>query len=399
MGLAASEGVVRLREASGSRADLFLAGEGALLAPLRVERNVPSSWHGEDHRADWIAIVHPSLAIALAPLEGLRASRGLRTAVVDITDLYDEFTAGIPDPEAIRAFLAHARAAWQAPAPRYVLLVGDGHWDPHGRTTTEPDLVPVRMVQLDQYWSASDNAYAALSGDDPLPDLAIGRLPVGSPAELAAAVDKIVAWETSGPAPWRRNVSLVADNDDSTFDFTRVIQDAASILAPAFDVESLPLGLLGRPTTISRLRSAFAEGRFLIAYTGHGDFSGWAAEGLLTSSQVRGLGNSDRQGLVVAMDCMNGMFHVPGREALGEALVRAERAGAMAFWGSSTLADPVSQEATLAELARLLAEPGERTLGEAIDEAKIRCWSTGLDRGDVLRAWALFGDPATRLGR
>ena len=57
---------------------------------------------------------------------------------------------------------------------------------------------------------ASDNGYADLD-DDALPDLAVGRLPADTPAELAGSSPRF--WRMSGNAdfgPWRRNVNLVA---------------------------------------------------------------------------------------------------------------------------------------------------------------------------------------------
>jgi len=63
-------------------------------------------------------------------LANYRQDQGLRTSVVDVQDLYDEFNYGIANPSAIRDFLALAYSTWQAPAPTYVVLFGDGNFDP-----------------------------------------------------------------------------------------------------------------------------------------------------------------------------------------------------------------------------------------------------------------------------
>ena len=49
--------------------------------------------------------------------------------VVDIGDIYNEFSDGIFNPFAIRRFLRYAYNSWQQPAPTYVVLVGDAHYD------------------------------------------------------------------------------------------------------------------------------------------------------------------------------------------------------------------------------------------------------------------------------
>ena len=46
-------------------------------------------------------------------------------AVVDVEDVYDEFSAGEKDAVAIRSFLSSAVRNWPIP-PRYVLLAGAG---------------------------------------------------------------------------------------------------------------------------------------------------------------------------------------------------------------------------------------------------------------------------------
>jgi hypothetical protein len=66
---------------------------------------------------------------ALEPLRQLRESQGLRVALIDIEDLYDEFSFGNKSPRAIKDFLASAKARWSR-APRFVLLVGDASFDP-----------------------------------------------------------------------------------------------------------------------------------------------------------------------------------------------------------------------------------------------------------------------------
>ena len=72
----------------------------------------------------------PQFRAALEPLVAARQKQGLRVAVVDVEQVYDTFSDGEPGPEAIRAFVQYANSHWPAPAPRYLLLVGDASYDP-----------------------------------------------------------------------------------------------------------------------------------------------------------------------------------------------------------------------------------------------------------------------------
>ncbi len=49
--------------------------------------------------------------------------------VVDIEDVYDEFSYGAHSAQALKDFLTRAATNW-TPPPRYVLLVGDASYDP-----------------------------------------------------------------------------------------------------------------------------------------------------------------------------------------------------------------------------------------------------------------------------
>ena len=50
---------------------------------------------------------------------------------IPVTAIYDQFNGGMPEPEAINAFLAYASSNW-ATQPEYVLLVGDSSYDFRG---------------------------------------------------------------------------------------------------------------------------------------------------------------------------------------------------------------------------------------------------------------------------
>ncbi|HID62281.1 MAG TPA: hypothetical protein EYP49_06015, partial [Anaerolineae bacterium] len=99
------------------------------LSPLSIVLDTPSDLHSTSNGADYIIITHADFYDEVLPLANHRAAQGLRTMVVDVQDVYDEFSYGVFDPQAIHDFLAYAYANWIAPVPSYVLLVGDGNWD------------------------------------------------------------------------------------------------------------------------------------------------------------------------------------------------------------------------------------------------------------------------------
>ncbi|HET9766356.1 MAG TPA: C25 family cysteine peptidase, partial [Thermoanaerobaculia bacterium] len=242
VGRAGKDGAFGFGAVDGGGLDLVV--DDQLATPAVVERDEPSRLHATDQQADYLVITTPALRPALAPLLKLRRDQGLAVAVADVQDVYDEFSHGIPHPEALRAFVDHAWRQWQRPAPRFLLLVGDASWDlgehpdedhypdavynpghgtafAHiGSTPYAPDqllhrnLVPTWSLSTYDGHAASDNWFVALEGNDEKPEMAVGRFPVVTAAEVAAIVDKIVRYETAPPpGDWRKQVVWISNED------------------------------------------------------------------------------------------------------------------------------------------------------------------------------------------
>jgi hypothetical protein len=92
------------------------------------------------------------------------------------------------------------------------------------------------------------------------------------------------------------------------------------------------------------------------------------------------------------MTCLNGLFHDVFTESLAEALMKAERGGAVAVWAPSGATKPPGQALMNQELFRLLFSSKSLTVGQATVRAK-----AAVGHSDIRRTWILFGDPATRI--
>ena len=184
-------------------------------------------------------------------------------AKVDVQDVYDEFSYGRVDPEAIRSFLAYAYTSWNGTGerPRYVLLVGDGHYDFTGVSgTTLPNLIPPYLINIDPWLgeTAADNRYVSVDGPaDYMPDMAIGRIPATSPSDVTAVVNKIIAYETTAPAgAWQSRVVFVADNNlDPAGDFHAFSDEVRLnwLPPPMMIAPSTTTGTISLPLTCVRL--------------------------------------------------------------------------------------------------------------------------------------------------
>jgi hypothetical protein len=180
--------------------------------PVSVTANQPSSWIAATNGADMVIIAHQDFRQAIEPLVSLRRGQGLSVAVVDVEDVYDEFSYGAHTPAAIRSFLTNAVEHWSR-KPQYLLLVGDSSWDPRNYLNKgENDFVPTKLIDTQGMETGSDDWLADFN-DEGIASLAIGRLPARTAAEAILMVSKILSYEQQRElnTPMRGAV-IVADN-------------------------------------------------------------------------------------------------------------------------------------------------------------------------------------------
>ena len=362
----------------------------------KFAKAVASTLKSTARRADYLILGPRELLPSAEPLLALRRRQGLRSASVAIDEVYAEFGFGESTPESIREFLAYAYHQWEKPAPRYVVLLGDATYDFKDHLETGVgNQVPPFLVKTSYLWTASDSAYAAVNGEDLLPDIAIGRLPAKSASEVRAMVSKILAHEASGSLR-RGGAVLVADDPDAAGNFEADAEEIATTLLASQDPRRVYLRRLGVEGAREAIVESFGEDPSVVSYIGHGGIHLWAQENLLDTSGVPSLPRRAKWPLVVTLNCLNGYFHFPYFDSLGEALVKAEGRGAVASISPSGLSlnDP-AQVFHKALLLELLSGNHER-LGDAVAEAQAAYAHSGAFP-ELLRIYVLLGDPALRL--
>jgi hypothetical protein len=387
----------------------------AVQRPKAIARYIPPDLRSSDNGADFIIITHRVFRDAVQRLADYRAAQGMRVKVIDVEDLYNEFNDGIFHPIAIRNFLAYAFSDWQPPAPSYVLLVGDGHWNLKGYGIErygipEPIYMPPNLAFVDPWQGEVDSAnlLAAVVGDDILPDLAVGRLPVNSVAELDAVIEKIIAYEQAGPRDWQRYVLFVADNvPDPTGDFVALADNIIRNHLPRrFQADRIYLNdYCGPPTSPPQscpvVNAAIVEtlnraGALFVNYIGHASVERWAHEQVFVNGDIPALANGDRLPVVLSMTCLDGYWIFPNRPSLAEELVRAADRGAVAAFSPTGLGVATGHHVLQRRFYDAVFQDGVRELGAATLAAKLALYASGRHY-DLIHTFTIFGDPALRL--
>jgi hypothetical protein len=361
--------------------------------PAEIAVDAASDLRDPGNRADYLIITHQDLSDAVQPLAAHRASEGLTVQVVLIEDIYDEFSYGIATPHALKDFLQYAYNSWSAPAPRYVLLVGDATYDYKNNLGLGTiNYVPTYLLSTEHLGeTASDVWFAQISGDDLLPDLYIGRLPASSPAEAELMISKIIGYENAANTQtWEKHLIFSAGDglEEGEAETFRAMNEAASSLVPELYSISKNYG------TIQPI-----AGALLVNYSGHGYYNGWRINGATRGvDQILSLLNTeDKPAFFVTMTCLNGYFLHESVRSLAENLLTREQGGAVAVLAPTGMTIPEGQELLDEGVFEALFEKDYRDLGRAIGYARAHLLANSTAEEDVANTFLLFGDPAMEL--
>lgn len=370
----------------------YAVAADALLGAAGIERDTASALRSTGNQGEYVVITTRALMETAKTLADYRSD--LRSLVVDIEDIYDEFNFGVRSPHALKAFLAYARSSWLAP-PRYVVIAGDGTWD-YKDILGMGNLIPPMMVGTPQGLFASDVWFADVDPAGAAPEIAIGRLPASSAAELAQMIRKIQVREGASGSSWLNRVLMVADNADDAGNFPADSEGIAAMMPAGSQVERIYLSVHGAAAR-SMLIDGINEGAGTINYIGHAGYVVLADEGMLWSWDADDLVNAERPPVMTAMTCLAGNFALPWIPSIGEALVRKEAAGLAALWAPTGL----SQNEFAVVLARgyyqAVSSGGDVTrIGDAI-QASLRAYERTVGPSYMLAIYTLLGDPAMRL--
>jgi Peptidase family C25 len=361
--------------------------------PAAFALNLPSTLNSTNNAAQMLVIAHRSLFASAAPLISFKQSHGMSAAIVDIEDIYDEFSYGVHGPQAIRDFLAYTNTSWGFKTS-YVIFLGDADLDPRNyEGVGDFDLVPTKLVDATFSETASDDWLTDFDNDG-IADIPVGRIAARTPAEAALAISKIINFV---PANVPQSALLVADQDDQfhSFGFVEANDAIQGQLPAAMTVQRVNRGVGGLTDAQARtdILNGLNSGKAVVSYSGHGSVDIWTGAQIFTAVDASNLGNGNKLPFVVVMDCLNGYFQDPRLESMAESFLQASGGGAVAAFASSGLTVAQGQHPMSQELYhQLYSNPQSIALGDAIKIAK---GATG--DIDVRRTWIFFGDPSMKI--
>ena len=89
------------------------------------------------------------------------------------------------------------------------MLIGNASWDPLKllNTSNQNDFVPTYGFPVSDVW------FSLLDSTQKNPDMVIGRLPVSTPEEATATVNKIIEYDELKASPWMKHFLFLSGGD------------------------------------------------------------------------------------------------------------------------------------------------------------------------------------------
>lgn len=373
----------------------YAATTSALMTPqIEVAPEVPNLLQGAGR---YLIVAHPSFISSLNALVSARQAEGYTVKVVSVDDVYSAYSAGVKDPDAVDRFLVDAKNVL---GTEYVLLVGGDTYDYFNNLGINAvSFIPTWYRRTDPYiaYGATDLPYADTDGDGDA-DLALGRFPVRTVAELNNVITKTLAYGTAAHA---NEALFVADRADAQFNFANLSNQMESDLGGSWSnarvhLDNYPAGSAGAAQARTALAAAVNDGRALVNFIGHSAPAEWTFDALLTTSQINGglFTNTTTPAIFSSWGCWTSYFVVPQYNSMVHALL-LQPAGGAAMIGTTGLADTGENQLLGSQLYSRLRTG--MPLGEALRASVAALIANEPSRANSLRGTSLMGDPALKL--
>lgn len=404
----------KLQSHSGQR---FIAFDGtAFLKPSFAGQVANQNLHGIQP-VDYVIVTHHEFREQAERLAQIHRQRsGLTVEVVDVDQIYNEFSSGAKDPMAIRSFVRMLWTRSQQTKPGYLLLFGDGSYDPKNRIVGNNNFIPAyqsaeSLILVESY--TSDDFYGLMDPTEGVDgkgkiDVSIGRFPVSSVEEAKIMVDKVDEYLSPGypmHGSWRNTMCLIADDEDSSvhleqaeklafiIDTSSRIVNVNKIYLDAFTQTSTSQGQR-YPDVNKAITRQVNEGALFVNYTGHGGELGWAGEWILTIPEIYAWENDGRLPIFVTATCEFSRFDDPERISAGEHVILRPKGGAVAIFTTTRIAFSQTNAVLNQTFYKILFQHAAVEILRLGDLVRL---SKNQNNNNVsIRNFLLLGDPAIK---
>jgi flagellar hook assembly protein FlgD len=395
-----------------------------------LKGNILKNAQGQFQDVDYIIVTPAILNSSAETLANLhRTVSGLRVKVVNLEDIYKEFSSGKQDIAGIRNFVKYVYNNASTPENRvkYINLFGDTSFDYKNRIPNNSNIVPsfhaysatsltgnysdVTTFVSDDFYGLMDATEGRMQGTSEKLDIAVGRMLVNDKAqadEMVNKVDEYLNPESYGR--WRNEYIMLVDDLDGEGSSQFVpwmdeLADDIELARPFVNlrkfyidawVQEASAGGQRYPEAKEQFLRAINYGALVVNYMGHGSVNAMASERMFEAGDAQNLTNRYKYPLFITATCELTKYDNPYVPTTGEYIYWNPVGGAIAMV-TTTRALFISAANTFNDrfTARLYAfgQPASEypSMAEALRLTKV---SVGASDYNVI---SFVGDPALKL--
>lgn len=391
------------RDSSLSSKRYIVTAKNQRLIPSSIIPHTFKNIRSNSTGADYIVVTHSLFNNSAITLANSRTAFGLRTSVVDVQDIYDEFNYGHIDPLSIKQFFKYAYDFWSAPSPSYIAMFGDACIDYKKKfpTTTKTNYVPGYGIPM------SDNALVCF---DPvhkfLPAIIIGRIPAENQMQATRVVSKISNYDNPPMDFWNKRTLFVTGG---TTDSERWQFNGLSDMLINESIISSPLG--GLAYKVYKTSSSIIDGDFkyymqglvnegltFINFIGHSGGRIWNVD----IGNPNDLQNTNgKLPFISSVSCNIGAFYTHFANVLSEDFLFADNRGGIGTWASSHIGSANTGYWLAKKFLYAATRESVRTFGELTHLSRIYFWMVNdrITSPTIIHTFNLYpliGDPYSK---
>jgi len=284
---------------------------------------------------------------------------GMAVAVINVSQIFNEFSGGIADATAIRNFvrmLYRKSLKNNTSKLKYLLLFGKGTYDNvHDVSPQNPCFIPTWQSEssVNPATSYVSDDYFGLLGEDEGDqkgnvDIGIGRIPCINLAEANAAVEKTIHYSSSSTmGDWRNIICFIGDDEDNNIHVadSENLANFVNTYYPAFYTDKIYLDAFREETNPEKrypgvnkaLNNRIKDGALIINYIGHANEEGLASEKILTISAIDSWSNINKLPVFVTATCEFSRWDMKNKQSAGEHVLFNKAGGGVALFSTTRL--------------------------------------------------------------
>ena len=322
-----------------------------------IFKNAQGQFQDVDYLIITPAFLNPS-AEKLASFH--RSYSNLNVKVVNLENIYQEFSSGKQDIGAIRNFVKYVykNASSEVKRVKYLNLFGDASFDFKDRIPNNTNIVPIYHALLgategsnsfcsdDFFVLMDDNEGGSVNGNGL--DIAVGRMIVSTVQQADEMVNKVIEYyDQKSYGNWRNNLVFIADDPatdkpgDTDLQYYQNLEaDKVFAEKPFFNIKKILIDSYVQETAAggdrypkarSEIFESFEKGALVFNYLGHGGEDGLAVERIWEKSDGENLNNRYKYPVFITLTCTYSRFDNPYRKTGGEFTYLNPKGGAIAM--------------------------------------------------------------------